>query len=124
MIFIIPEGRHKIIIGESGWVNIVGRFATVFDSGNFSPVVGVVSKDGAVVVGDAEINFENTMSELVVQEESFVGVSIGVAVDTTESVSNVRRFFNPVVVEIVWKTSVCCVSFGSFSGIRVRIIME
>ena len=60
-----------------------------------------MSEDGITVVGDAEIDFKDTVTELVVKQESFVRVGVIIPVDGAESVSDVRRCGGPLIIKFV-----------------------
>lgn len=62
---------------------------------------GVVGGYGFPVSGDGEVNFEDTMAKLVIEKKGFAGISIGVAQNAAESMSDIGVIFGPTIIEAV-----------------------
>lgn len=115
VIFIVPERRHEIIVGKGSRVE--SRSAGVIaelNSSIVSPVVGVMREDNFAVVGDVEIGFEDALTEVVVQEKSFVRIGISVAVNSAHSMGDIG-VVEPRIVKIVR----FCVAGDNRGGCRV-----
>lgn len=54
------------------------------------------------VVGNRKIYFKDPVTELIIKQKSFIGISIRIFKNSAKSVRDVRRFINPRVVEIIW----------------------
>lgn len=68
---------------------------------SFCPMLGVVGGNDFFIIGDKKIDLEDAVTELIIKEKGFMGVGVGVTVDATESMSDVRVIFDPRVVKIV-----------------------
>lgn len=100
MVFIVPKGGHEIIVGELFGGIIYARSMEIGrKSGVFGPIIIIMSGDGFAVVGDVEINFKDTMAELVVEEEGLVGIGVSVAENATKGMCDIGIIFGPRVVE-------------------------
>lgn len=62
---------------------------------------GVMGANGFAIVSDGEVNFEDAVTELVIEEESFVGIGVRVTEDAAKGVSDIGADFGPPVVEVV-----------------------
>ncbi len=102
VIFIIPERRHKIIIGKSGRIGVGGdlNVGISFHDGVSTPPVGVMGEYSAVVGSDIKIDFKEAMSELIIEEKSFARISIRVTEDSAESVSDIG-ICGPTIIKFV-----------------------
>lgn len=66
MVFVIPEGRHEVVVGESGGIEIWNaRVVGKLDGGVFLPMTRIV-REYDLVVGNIEINLKNAVAELII----------------------------------------------------------
>ncbi len=63
------------------------------------PTSVIVGSYGFAVVGEKEIDFKDSVTELIVEKKSFVGIRVSVAQNTAESVSDVRMLLCPRIVK-------------------------
>ncbi len=123
VVLVLPERGHEVGVGEVGRRYVRGAdFGVVLDSGGVFPVVGVVSGDGFVVIGQEEVDFEDAMTEAIIQEECFVRISVGIAENAAEGVGDVGVIVGPAVVEAVGRfgaRDVGCFWGGVLGGVIV-----
>lgn len=99
---ISEEVNVGILSKDSGDNGKGKRVILVFDEGGeevFSG--GVVGGDEGILVERAEVDFKESMAELVIQEKSFVRVRIGIAEDAAEGMSDVGGLVTPGVVKTI-----------------------
>lgn len=98
---VVPEGRHEIVVGETGVGSGFERVTTIVDCGVVAPLISVVCGDGLIVFSEGEINFKNAMTELIVEQEGFVGIRACLIKYAAEGMSSIRIVISPGIVEIV-----------------------
>lgn len=120
MVFIVPERGYEIVIGELAGVRSGGRdFGIGRDGGVFAPLSVIVGGDSIAIIGKVEVDLEDAVTELIIEEESFVGIGVGITENTTKSVGDIGVVFDPTVVEIIGWLRARNVGYGIIRDVPV-----
>ena len=119
MVFVIPERRHKVGVSELVVGSRIFDFCIRGNSCYLAPVGIIVCGYSVPIVGEIEIDFKDAMTELIVEQKSFIRVSVGIPEYATEGMGDIGIVFYPVIVEIIgWLRARDIDYFGSDVPIR------